>query len=107
MTTFDPRTAEFVRDLNHAYERVHVAKEDAFWTAYMGTADDPAAARRELARHEVALQAFLSDPARLHAVRSAIEAAEALLDAHPDAARPHADDVQSLAGWLATFEAHA
>ena len=102
----DPRTAAFVRDLNHAYERVHTAKEDAFWTAYMGTADDAVAARSELARREVELQTFLADPQRLRAVRAAIAEAEALLDASPDVPRPHADDMTALSGWLATFEAH-
>ncbi|MCY2960142.1 MAG: M3 family metallopeptidase [Planctomycetota bacterium] len=102
----DTSTAEFVHDLNHAYERIHRAKEDAFWTAYMGTADDPDAARSELARREVELQAFLSDPLRLSSVRSAIARAEAALDEPPESPRPHEDDVQALAGWLATFEAH-
>lgn len=102
----DPRTADFVRELNHAYERVHTTKEDAFWTAYMGTSDDAPAARAELARREVELQTFLSDPARLAAVRAEIAHAESALDAPADAPRPHRDDVQSLAGWLATFEAH-
>ncbi|MBL8863319.1 MAG: peptidase M3 [Planctomycetes bacterium] len=102
----DPETAGFVRALNHEYERLHVAKEDAFWTAYMGTADDVDEARAELARREVALQGFLTDPGRLAAVRAATERAEALLDAARDVPRPHADDVTALAGWLATFEAH-
>lgn len=100
-------TARFVHDLNHSYERVHTAKEDAFWTAYMGTADDASSARQELARREIALQDFLSSPERLRSVRAAIDAAESTLDAPPDVARPDAEDLQSLAGWLATFEAHA
>jgi len=103
----DPKTATFVHDLNHEYERVHTAKEDAFWTSYMGNADDAAAARAELARREVDLQGFLGDPARLAAVRAAIAYAEALLDAPADVARPHEDDLTALNGWLATFEAHA
>lgn len=106
MSDPDLRTARFVHELNHDYERIHTAKEDAFWSAYMGTADDPARAREELARREVELQAFLCDPERLRAVRGAISEAEALLDAPADVPRPHADDLVALAGWLATFEAH-
>ncbi len=106
MTTSAAGTAAFVRALNHDYERVHTAKEDAFWTAYTGTADDADAARADLARREVELQTFLSDPARLAAVRGAIAEAEALLDEPADVPRPHADDVLALSGWLATFEAH-
>ncbi len=99
--------ARFVHELNHAYEAMHTRKEDAFWRAYMGTGDDPVASRTDLARREVELQGFLSDPERLVSVRAEIEHAEAALDAPAEAARPHADDVQSLSGWLATFEAHA
>ncbi len=102
----DAGTAAFVRDLNHEFERVHTSKEDAFWAAYMGASADPAAARGELARREVEHQAFLSDPERLGAVRAAVAAAEALLDAPADVPRPHADDMVALTGWLATLEAH-
>ncbi len=104
--THDATTAEFVHDLNGAFDRVHTAKEDAFWAAYMGAAPDPAAARAELARREIEHQAFLSDPERLRAVRAAVVAAEALLDAPADVPRPHADDLVALSGWMATFEAH-
>jgi len=103
----DPKTATFVRELNHEYARIHTAKEDAFWTSYMGNADDAREARADLARREIELQGFLSDPVRLTSVRAAIHAAEGLLDAPADVARPHEDDLTALSGWLATFEAHA
>ena len=34
--------ADLVDELNHEYERLHTAKEDAFWTAYMGLSGDSA-----------------------------------------------------------------
>src|SRR5829696_91169 len=107
------RFARFVAGLDAAYERLHTAKEDAFWTAYMGLAPDPAAARAELDAREIELARFLRDPARLAAVRAEVEAAEAAIGGptRGDAAAPAVETpseavMQSLAGWLATFEAH-
>ena len=107
-TTTPPRerTGRFLDDLARSYERLHTGKEDAFWNAYMGLAPDAAAARAELDAKEIELSRFLRDPARLAAVRAEVEAAEAALDA-PEAQRPGEDDLVALAGWLATFEAHA
>ena len=105
MTT-TTHTRDFVHDLNHAYERLHTRKEDAFWAAYMGNTDDPAAARAELDAREIELNAFLRDPARLAAVREAIERAEATLDGDDADAIPSAEEFTALNGWLATFEAH-
>jgi Zn-dependent oligopeptidase len=93
-----PTPAEFARDLNHEYERIHIAKEDAFWTAFMGLADDADAAQKEFEGHEIALKRFLQDPARLKAVRAQLAAAE-------EAGAP--EDVRTaLAGWERTFAAH-
>lgn len=103
-TTATPRA--FVDALNHDYERIHTAKEDAFWRAYMGLAADADGARRELSEKEIALNAFLADPARLAAVRREIERAEAAIDAPDEASRPDADTLQSLTGWLATLASH-
>ena len=51
----------WLAELNRAYERLHTAKEDAFWSARMGLALDPGAAQAELARREIELARFLSD----------------------------------------------
>jgi hypothetical protein len=99
-------TREFVAQLNHGYERLHTAKEDAFWTAYMGLAADAPAARAALDRREIELSGFLRDPERLARVRAEIERAEAALDGSDESAKPGEDDIVSLSGWLATFEAH-
>jgi hypothetical protein len=90
---------DFVRDLDHVYERLHTRKEDAFWTAYMGNADDPDRARAELDAREIELNTFLRDPERLALVRAMRERADA------DDAAKEADKV-ALRGWQATFGAH-
>jgi hypothetical protein len=99
-------THAFVADLNRAYEALHTRKEDAFWTAYMGNADDATAARAELDRRDIELADFLRDPARLAAVRAEIARAESALDGPAGSAQPSAEDLTALSGWLATFEAH-
>ncbi|MDZ4773903.1 MAG: M3 family metallopeptidase [Planctomycetota bacterium] len=99
-------THAFVRDLNHEYERLHTRKEDAFWTAYMGNADDPTAARAELDRRDIELAEFLRSPERLAEVRREIERAENTLDGGDASTTPSAEDFTALNGWLATFEAH-
>lgn len=87
-------TRTLLDELDRTYEALHTAKEDAFWRAKMGLADDAALAQEELSRREIEWQAFLTDPDRLRAVREA-----ALPDDDGDRTR--------LAGWRATFEAHA
>lgn len=105
-----PRTAAEISraldELNHEYTRLHTAKEDAFWEAYMGLGADAARSRKQLGDAEVALGAFLSEPARLESVRAWTERAEALLDDPDPRAHPAEDDFTALSGWLATFEAH-
>src|SRR5829696_297097 len=105
-TTRTARAEAFLDELNHAYEALHTAKEDAFWTAYMGLASDADRARAELDEREIELARFLRDPARLARVRDEIAAAEARID-DPDAdRRPSEEALVSLSGWLSTFEAH-
>jgi Peptidase family M3 len=91
--------ADYLADLNRDYERLHTAKEDAFWTAYMGLSPDAAAARADYDRREIELKRFLQDPARLADVRAQREAAER-------GGEP-AETLTSLRGWEATFGAHA
>jgi hypothetical protein len=97
MTNRAERTASFVRELNHAFEERHTRKEDAFWTAYMGLASDPAHARAELDAREIEWSSFLRDPERLARVRAELQAAQ------NDAS---ADDLLALRGWQATLAAH-
>jgi hypothetical protein len=80
--------------LNHEYLERHVAKEDAFWTAYMGLADDAAKARAALDEREIALQRWLQDPERLALVRRSLPAATG-------------EDAVVLRGWEDTLVAHA
>lgn len=92
--------AALVDTLNHEYERLHTAKEDAFWTAYMGLAGDPASARTDLDGKEIALRRFLQDPARLAGVRE-------LLDRLGGGQQRAGDEaLVALRGWEATFAAH-
>lgn len=105
MDTTATDSAAFLARLDADFLRAHVAKEDAFWSAYMGLGDDPKAARARLAALDVEMQRFQTDPARLAAVRAAVEAAEADLERSD---RPHAgeDEFVALAGWLDYFSAH-
>jgi hypothetical protein len=92
--------------INREYARLHTAKEDAFWNAYMGLDADAGRARAALSEAEVALHQFLSDPARLASVREWTRAAEALLDLSDTRAHPSEEDFVALSGWMATLEAH-
>lgn len=89
----------FLDNLNAEYERRHTAKEDAFWRAKMGLADDADAAQRELDEREIALHAFLQDPARLAQVRAERARAEAQGEG--------GETLTALRGWEATFAVHA
>ncbi|HAN99464.1 MAG TPA: peptidase M3 [Planctomycetaceae bacterium] len=97
----DTDVARFLQQLADDYLTRHVAKEDAFWQAYMGLADDPTAARERLAELEIEINRWLQDPERLARVRARLSSAEI--------AGRAADDPQRIAieGWTATFEAHA
>lgn len=92
-------TRALLDDLNHGYERVHTAKEDAFWRAYMGTGDDPDAARKELDEKEIAWQGFLRDPAKLARLEKELADAKGALAAG-------SEERVALEGWRATFAAH-
>ena len=87
----------FVADLNERYETLHTAKEDAFWTAYMGLAADADAARKTYQEREVAWKRFVQDPERLAAARARLADHGAALGD---------DDRRALEGWIAMFEAH-
>ena len=92
-------TTQFLDDLNQTSVRIHTAKEDAFWVAFMGLADDSAAARADLDAKDIEGKRFLSNPERQAAVRKALAEAEA-------ASGSTEDELVALRGWLRTFEAH-
>ena len=89
---------DFADALNHEYEALHTAKEDAFWTAFMGLLPDAAAARADLDHKDIAVKRFLQDPARLQQVRRVLK------EAHGEGTDE--DTRTSLDGWRATLEAH-
>ncbi len=101
---------EYVRDLSRSYERLHTAKEDAFWAAYMGLKDDADAAQKELDRHEIEVKRFLQDPEQLKRTREQLARARKEGEAlgHPmTQGRVAAGDVTTaLTGWVRMFEAH-
>ena len=83
--------------LNREYLAVHKTKEDLFWDTYMAISDD----HDGFSRAEEAYKHFISDPARLAAVRSALSSLPASpLDSETLALR------HGLRGWLALFEAN-
>jgi len=88
------RTETWLEDLNRGYERLHTAKEDAFWAAKMGLADDADGAQAESDRCEIELQRFLRDPERLALARDELGRAT------------ERDARTALDGWVQTFEAH-
>ena len=99
MTTQTPSVTDFLDTLNNDYVAIHIAKEDAFWTAYMGLSDDPDAARADFNTKEIALQNFLRDPQRLKDVRAVLEQARANGSANEE-------ELIALEGWEATFAAN-
>ncbi len=86
-------TTSLADRLNREYVALHVAKEDAFWTAYMALTDDATAARAVLNEREIDLQRWLQDPARLADVRRELPSAQG-------------DDAVILRGWENTLNAH-
>ncbi len=88
----------FFDQLNADYLVVHRAKEDLFWTTYMGTSED----HPGFARAEQAYKEFISSPDRLAAVEAHLAEVEAApASAERDRLR------RGLAGWRALFACHA
>ena len=86
-------------DLNRTYERLHTAKEDAFWRAKMGLGNDPAGAQDEADRLEIELQRLLQDPRQL-------ARATELLAELGDEIGPEDELRVGLEGWRETFACH-
>ena len=89
----------YAQQLSGNYERLHMAKENAFWTNYMGLSDDADAAQREFEAREIEFSAWLQDPERLARTREELEKAE-------QADAPE-DEVTALRGWVRTLAANA
>ena len=87
--------ATILRDLRIEYLALHTRKEDLFWQAKMGLADNAGQAQEELGRAEIAVNRFLQSPDRLKRLR-ALEAAN-----HGSHEERHV-----LGGWIAMFGAH-
>ncbi|MHC5211912.1 MAG: M3 family metallopeptidase [Planctomycetota bacterium] len=92
-------TTDLADRLDAEYERLHTAKEDAFWTVYMGLASDRDAARADFDDKEIALKQWLQDPERLAEVDAALRARGA--EGLPEPSRT------ALLGWQRTLSAHA
>ena len=106
MSTHEPPSAAqvWLDEVNRTYERLHTAKEDAFWRAKMGLAPDAGEAQAEFDRREIELARFLRDSALLERARAELERLRAP-GREPDPGA--ADLAAALAGWVDTFEAHA
>jgi hypothetical protein len=87
--------ATALRDLRNEYLDLHTRKEDLFWQAKMGLADDAAKAQEALAAAEIAVNRFLQSPERLKKLRD-LEAANQGSD----------EERHVLRGWIAMLGAH-
>lgn len=93
-------TAKTAADFNREYLAVHVAKEDLFWTTYMGVT--PQAGPFHAA--EAAFKIYISDPTRMNEVRAALAALPAAsLSSETEADRGNR---RALDGWRMFFEAN-
>jgi oligoendopeptidase F len=102
MNNADPRG--FFDNLNHEYLAVHRRKEDLFWATYMGTSGD----HDGFAAAETAWKAFISDPARLAAVRgqmAEVERMRAAARPRPASTAREREELDELAAGLRGWEA--
>ena len=99
MADFPIHPQRLLDRLSHEFERLHTAKEDAFWTARMGLLANADAAQATLNERERELAGFMQDPARLRVVVEEVAAIER--------GETQATPEQRLAldGWRRTFEA--
>lgn len=96
MTTTNTSLDSTLRALKEDFLRLHTTKEDLFWSAKMGLADDADAAQKALSAAEVAMNRFLQDPAPLGRLR-----------ALKDAGQGTASQRKVLDGWIALFAANS
>ena len=83
----------FFDGLNRDYLAVHRKKEDLFWSTRMATSEDHAG----FAQAEAAFKAFVSDSAKLAAVRERLAAVE-----RPGVSGEAAELLAGLRGWRAS-----
>jgi oligoendopeptidase F len=86
-------------DFNREYLSFHSAKEDLFWTTYMGVEPDAKAFERA----EAAYKTYISDPSHIAEVRAAIEQTHDETTRHGHALTAR----HGLDGWLKFFQANA
>lgn len=88
-----------VEHLNKTFCALHTAKEDAFWSSYMGLEIDSQDSRAKLDRRDMTLKAWLQDPVRIDEINALPEQVES--DAQP------MNTSIALDGWLKTFKANS
>ena len=87
---------QYFDTLNNDYLAVHRAKEDLFWTTYMGTSDKS----EEFAEAEKNWTDFISDANRITEIK-------ALLAKFSAQNEEDKQTIHGLKGWLALFESNA
>lgn len=87
--------AQYLEELNNEFLKLHIAKEDLFWKAKMGLADDAAEVQHRHTESEIAFNSFAQDATKLQALRD-YDKAGGLSD----------DERIALDGWKEFFEAH-
>lgn len=97
----DTEVSQLLERLNTEYLHRHQAKEDLFWSSYMGLTETPDATRHALGESEVELNRWLQDPDRLKSVRAMNQSIQANLQPATAVQR------EALAGWERTLDAHA
>ncbi len=90
----------FVDRLNQDYEKLHIAKEDAFWQCYMGLTNDAEQARADFNEKEIELQRWLQSPEQLQNLRGQLENLSAR------SSDPSSPSEIGANGWMRTFEAN-
>ncbi len=84
----------YLEELNNEFLKLHTTKEDLFWKAKMGLADDVTAIQHQHTETEIAFNRFAQDATKLAELRSYETAALS------------EDERVAHAGWKAFFEAN-
>lgn len=92
-------TIKTLQDFNREYLKVHVRKEDLFWSTYMGLEKDAS----RLKDAETAYLDYVSAPGRLMEVRGALSR----LPVEAQSSAAEEETRLGLRGWLNFFLAHS